>query len=349
MTNDITHEFLTEAEYAELKAKHRKERDGKTRDRIKAVLLADTGWTYRKISEVLFLDEETVSKHVDEYITEGKLKNAPCGGSESKLSPAQTTELIEHLEKVTYTKASHICAYVQQKYNVTYTVDGMTDWLKRNDFSFKKPHEVPAKADPEKQEAFKKEYETLKKELPDNIPIVFVDAVHPTMATKISYGWIKKGQDKPIKTTASRTRVNIVGAINLKNMQVNVEYYVTVNSDSMIEFLKKLKGAYKETPELHVILDNGPYNSSKKTKEYAEKNGIIFHYLPPYSPNLNSIERLWKVMNEYSRNNRFFTCPKEFREALSEFFTDTWEQIRNTMRTRINDNFQTLPKSLFSG
>jgi len=45
--------------------------------------------------------------------------------------------------------------------------------------------------------------------------ILFIDAVHPTMPTKIGYGWIKKGVDKPIATTSSKTRVNIIGAIGL--------------------------------------------------------------------------------------------------------------------------------------
>jgi transposase len=145
------------------------------------------------------------------------------------------------------------------------------------------------------------------------------------MATKISYGWIKKGCDKTIKTTASRTRMNVVGALNLKNMQVNVKDFPTVNSESMIEFFTFLKNCYPDTSKIHVILDNGPYNSSQKTKEFAENNGIILHYLPPYSPNLNSIERLWKVMNEFVRNNKFFACPNEFRKAIIEFFANHLE------------------------
>jgi transposase len=108
----------------------------------------------------LFLDEETVRKHVDEYQTQNKLKSSPSGGSKSKLSLAQTAELVEYLGQVTYTKAANVCDYVHQKYDVMYSVNGMTDWLKYNGFSFKKPHEMPAKADPEKQETFKKEYET---------------------------------------------------------------------------------------------------------------------------------------------------------------------------------------------
>jgi transposase len=338
----MKHDFLTDTERRELRVRNRKEKDRRIADRLKPVLLADKGWTYRDIAEALLLDEETVSKQVDEFKTVGKLANIHVGGSESKLSPSQTAELVNHLDKITYTKAAQVCDYVQKTYNVTYSVNGMTDWLKHNGFSFKKPHEVPAKADLEKQESFKKEYEKLKRDTPDSEPIVFLDAVHPTMATKVSYGWIKKGHAKPIKTTASRTRINIVGAINLKNKQINIKDYPTINSDSMIEYFAFLKSCYPDALKMHVILDNGPYNASKKTREYAENNGIILHYLPPYSPNLTPIERLWKVMNEIARNNKFFTRPKEFREAIMEFFTNTCGVMADTMRVRINDNFQTL-------
>ena len=77
-------------------------------------------------------------------------------------------------------------------------------------------------------------------------------------------------------------------------------------------------------------------------KEAAPKIGIKLHYLPPYSPNLNPIERLWKVMNEKVRNNRFFTSPASFRDAIEEFFERTWSRIDPFLKNRINDNFQTI-------
>ncbi|GHS92271.1 hypothetical protein AGMMS49949_04140 [Alphaproteobacteria bacterium] len=66
-------------------------------------MLVDKGGPFRKIGEALFLDEETVSKHFDEYCETKKL-SIPTGGSQRKLSPAQTTELIQHLKEKTYTK-----------------------------------------------------------------------------------------------------------------------------------------------------------------------------------------------------------------------------------------------------
>ncbi|MGF1756408.1 transposase, partial [Photobacterium sagamiensis] len=66
------------------------------------------------------------------------------------------------------------------------------------------------------------------------------------------------------------------------------------------------------------------------------------HYLPPYSPNLNPIERLWKVMNEKSRNNVYFKSKRDFKEAIDQFFTVTLPEIAGSLTSRLNDNFQVL-------
>ena len=93
---------------------------------------------------------------------------------------------------------------------------------------------------------------------------------------------------------------------------------------------------------IHIILDNGPYNVSKKTKENAQKYNICLHFLPVYSPNLNPIERVWKVMNEKVRNNVFFNSAKEFRKKIADSFDHTWDDIAPQLTSRINDNFETI-------
>lgn len=338
---------MTETERAELKLRHRKEKDGRTRDRIKAVLMSNDGWSYREISKILLLDEETVSKHVEEYRSEKKLRIV-AGGSESKLSEAQADELARHLESRIYLKAVEICAYVEKTYGVKYTVAGMTSWLKKHNFSFIQPSPIPAKADPVKQAQFIEEYKKLKEETPKDEPILFLDAVHPTMATKIARGWIRKGSGKSIETTASRTRMNIVGALELAEMAVHKKDYKTVNSESVVDFFGFVKGEYPNSKKIHMILDNDPYNTSEKTKNAAKEMGIELHFLPAYSPNLNPIERLWKLSNEHVRNNRFFKTAGEFRAAVMEFYEQTWKTIAKDAKNRINDNFQTFKKPSFS-
>jgi transposase len=166
------------------------------------------------------------------------------------------------------------------------------------------------------------------------------------MATKITYGWIRRGSRKPIPTVASRTRLNLMGALNLETMRVTISSYETLDSAAMEQYFDELKLSYPKAPKIHLIVDRGPYNTSFATKEAALKRGIVLHHLPPYSPNLNPIERLWKIMNESVRNNRFFESAKQFRLEIMNFFEITWPKIAHSMVDRINDNFQIL-KSAF--
>jgi hypothetical protein len=67
-----------------------------------------------------------------------------------------------------------------------------------------------------------------------------MDAVHLTQATKITASWIKKGKDKAIKKTGSRSRINVVGAIELGHLENAVvkQYENTVNGEAIVDFLR---------------------------------------------------------------------------------------------------------------
>lgn len=333
---------LTIKEKEELESQHSKERDRRVADRIKAVLLNAEGWTQKQIAQALRIRYETVQDHLNDYLKSKKLM-PENGGSTSHLNLDQTSQLISHLENNTYLKVAHICAYVELTFSVRFTPSGMTKWLVRNNFSYKKPKGSPAKADPEKQAEFIRYYEDLLNTILEDEPVEFADAVHPTMATKVTYGWIRKGKDKLIETIASRTRVNLLGSISLETMDVTIAAHETIDSKAMEKHFAALRKKYPHAPKIHLITDRGSYNTSIETKDAAEKYGIVLHHLPPYSPNLNPIERLWKVMNEYVRNNRVFKTAAEFRQAINEFFTK-WPQIALSMVDRINDNFQILNK-----
>ena len=282
---------VSEVEKEELERQHSKERDGRIRDRIKAVLLTAEGWTQKQIAQALRIRYETVQDHLTDYKNSKKLK-PDNGGSQSQLNLEQTSQLISHLEANTYLKVEPICSYVEQTFRVKFTSSGMTKWLQRNDFSYKKPKGTPAKAEVEKQAEFIKYYEGLLNSLAADEPVEFADGVHPTMATKITYGWIRKGKDKLIKTTASRTRINLLGSISLETMDVTIASYETIDSKAMEKHFALLRKKYPKAPRIHLITDRGSYNTSEETKNAAERYGIILHHLPPYSPNLNPIERL---------------------------------------------------------
>jgi transposase len=332
---------LTPKEKASLEVQHSESTDVRESDRIKAVLLRSEGWTVPMIAQALRRHETTITRHLNDY-REGKL--TPCnGGSQSDLSDAQTEALISHLVENTYHHVYEIIAYVTTTWSISYSIPGMNKWLHRNGFSYKKPKGTPHKADKEEQLSFIERYEKLKSSIALDEHILFMDGVHPSQATKITYGWIRTGKEKRIETTASRTRVNVLGAIELGNLsQAVTEKYDTINSESIASFFEVVRSQYNSSGTIHMILDGAGYNRSEATAKAAIKYNIELHPLPPYSPNLNPIERLWKVMNEKVRNNRFFKNAKEFRQAIETFFKNILPDIGQDLNDRINDNFQIL-------
>ena len=129
----------------------------------------------------------------------------------------------------------------------------MSKWLKANGFRYKKPHGVPAKADKEKQEDFMAYYETLKSSKKDDEIILFADSSHPQHQTRLSCGWIEKGVRKAEKITACQKRINVIGAINLDNHQVEYSNVDWVNAESIKAFLEQVIAANPNAKKIHLI------------------------------------------------------------------------------------------------
>lgn len=288
---------LSAQERANLKQRHKKERDGRIRDRIKAVLAYDQGYSYSEIATILLLDDETIRRHIEDYLKEKKLK-PENGGSTEKLSSKESEKLIAHLSEVTYLYVKDICSYVKKIFGKKYSISGMRNWLHANDFRYKKPHGVPAKANKEEQQKFIKFYKELKEKSAGKEPIYFADSVHPQHQTQLTYGWILKGQRKNIPMTARQYRLNFIGGICLDGHRIVYRQAEKVDAESIADFLIELRRCHPEKCKIHVIWDNAGYHCDKEIQIFAEALAIELHYLPAYSPNLNPIERLWKILHE---------------------------------------------------
>jgi len=229
---------LSTQERIDLQTRHKKERDGRVRDRIKAVLAHDDGYSYSEISRLLLLDDETVRRHIKSYFYQHKL--APeNGGSSSYLTVEESRHLKTHLTEKLYLHVKAICAYVQTQMGKSYSVSGMTKWLQANGFRYKKPHGVPAKADKEKQAEFIAHYEALKSSLGPDEAVFFADCTHPQHQTRLAYGWIPAGIRRAKPMTACQKRVNLIGALNLDNHEIEYRQVDWVNAESVKIFLQQ--------------------------------------------------------------------------------------------------------------
>ena len=334
--------FLDNTERENLKKQHKQERDGRIRDRIKAVLLYDKGWSYQQIAEALFISHEAARQHTLDYEAFRKLK-PQNGGSESKLNSSQSKVLIELLKETIYPSVKDIIALVWDEFEVSYSVPGMTKWLKDNNFSYKKPSIVPGKANGEAQAAWINEYNELKNNLLSDEAIFFMDGVHPTHNTKPSYGWIKKGLRKEILSNTGRQRINITGAIDIISKKVFIREDQTLEATSIICFLKELEKNNPSKKKIYVYCDNARYYRNKAVQLYLATSKISLIFLPPYSPNLNPIERLWKFMNEQVVNNHYYEHFKEFKAKIIGFLSglsDPPKKIFDLLTKRITDNFR---------
>ena len=333
---------LTAEQRSALEAQHRKCRDRRVCDRIRCVLLSAQGWSTSMIAQSQLIHETTVLRHIADYLQSAKL--APeNGGSQSHLSEAQTAELVAYLTENLLPTTQSIMTLVEEWWDIRYTVPGMNKWLHRNGFSYKKPAGVPHKFSEEAQQVFMTAYNQLKCDAGLNEPILFIDGVHPTQGTKLAYGWMPKGRKTVVETTGSRTRMNLMGALNLNDIgKTVIREYDTINSENIARFFIAIRETYPVSQKVHIILDGAGYHRSELVKDWAYVMNIELHYLPPYSPNLNPIELLWKVINEAVRNNRYFNSAPEFRAEIRGFFSEILPDIAGTLSRRINDNFQVL-------
>lgn len=336
-------DFLSQAEIAELKADHRAERELRYGDRIKAVLMLNSGLSPSKVAEYLLLDEKTVRKYLDRYL-EGGLEGLCVDwyrGRVSALSIEQEDSLKAELRSKIYPTAASVIEFVSSEFGVAYSVSGITYLLKRLGFSYKKPQAVPGKADAEAQEAFLAELSALKASKSESDTFLYMDGVHPQHNSHPDYGWLPSGEKTELKTNTGRQRVTLNGALNVETKEIIVREEQVLNCENTIEYFKEIEASYPESANIYIILDNAGYYRCKTIRNYLEKSRIKLLYLPVYAPNLNLIERVWKFFKKKVLANRYYGSFLEFKEACLSFFDkDNWQQHLPELEQLLTPNFQ---------
>ena len=226
--------FLTESQVLELRLTHKQQREKKMADRVKAVLMLNSGFTPEQISQALLLDEGTIHRYVQKFQEAGVSGLLECHytGGQARLTSIQKQELRVFLKETTAQTAKEVVSHLQRTYQLQYSLTGVTALLHRLGFVYKKPKVIPSKADRDKQQSFLQTYHSLKDQLKPQDQIYFMDATHPQHNTQLAYGWILKGKqnDKFVKTNTGRERLNLNGALALKNKTAVVLEEQAINS-----------------------------------------------------------------------------------------------------------------------
>lgn len=331
---------LSSEKIAELERLHRNLRDKRQADRVKAVLALSKGWSPAQVAEILLFDEKTSRHYFERYLSGGAdaLLEDHYHGATAKLNEHQMQALDRYLQDHLFTDAKEVIAYIDTAYQVRYSVGGVTDLLHRLGFSYKKPTHVPGKQDPALQQIFVEEYEHLKATKGDNDPIYFADATHPQHNSIPAHGWIKKGTEKALRANSGRQRLNINGAIDIQTRVPVTGFYETINAQAAWDLFRKIEAKHPNADVIYIIVDNARYYHSRWLKKKLKGTKIKLIYLPPYSPNLNLIERYWKFFKKTVLNNHYYETFDEFRQACKSFFRKRKKYLPE-LKTLLTENF----------
>lgn len=327
-----------------LKRLHKTVKDKRKADRIKLILMLHKGFSQKEVSELLLLDEDTITKWKMNFINrkdnETWLEDnyvAYWG----KLSSQELSRVRQYSQIFTVQNKQEIQDYIRSNMFVDYDLSSVQKLLHRVGLSHQQLHRLPGKVDTDKQAVFAQKYEQITEQLDENQTVVFIDAVHPQHNTEPSKIWSEVGKQRWINSNTGRERLNINGAYNPFTQDVIVRQDKTINGLSTIALFEQITHFYQYTKyQILAFADNGRANKSKLVREWLNKQSFIkVIYLPPYSPNLNLIERLWKFMRKNIINAKYYPQFKDFKKAIWNFF-DNIDTYKEKLKSFIGLKFQ---------
>lgn len=293
--------------------------------RVTCILMLGMGNAPSFVSSCLGIDTSTVYRYRSAYLHGGceELLERRHKGYWGMLDSRQLSLLRKELRTHVYTDAKKVTAYIKQTFGVEYTPQGVVDLLNRLGFTYKKTSEVPCEVDASKQENFVKELSGILSTMEAGSVIYYADGVHPTHNSRSAYAWIEKGERLEQQTVSGRDRVNINGLLNAHDVTDVIAHDCDcINAQSTKELYQEALERHPHAAAIYIISDNARYYHNKELREWTEGTRIKQIFLPPYSPNLNLIERLWKFLRKKVINTGFYRTKEMFRKAIKDFFTN---------------------------
>ncbi len=323
---------LTPTQTLELRHLQRATRERQVYVRVTVVLMLAGGFAAADVADALGIDAASVYRYAQGYGQAATLGDfvtrhyVPYAG---RLTGAQAEQVRAHVGEELRLTAAGIADWVRAQLGVAYSPGGMVGVLHRLGFAYKYTHLVPAKADPVQQQAFLDQ--VLLPLLAQAEPaaatatpplVYFADAVHPQHNTRPERGWIAVGESFPIASNPGRKRLTLTAALNAHDVTDVVTYESgRANGEATIALLSALRERRDQTARgrpIVVICDNASTWRAAAVTEWLDGHrDCRLCFLPPYSPNLNLIERLWKYLR---------------KEVISSFYTPKFSAFADRIR-----------------
>lgn len=153
--------------------------------------------------------------------------------------------------------------------------------------------------------------------------MLFEDEFSLSNTATIGYKWGEVGiQPKIMTKQRGHERITAMGSYNFSTGQITVSFHEKGNYKSFKKHLKKILHTYRGHSKILVVVDNVRYHHSKLLKKWLlTKPKLELIYLPPYSPELNPIERAWWYMRKKITHNRYVHTLKERKVAFWKMFS----------------------------
>lgn len=153
-----------------------------------------------------------------------------------------------------------------------------------------------------------------------HIDLFYGDQTGISELAYVPYGWQSKSENLAIATNHGQ-QINCFGLLSRKNQFFSRITVNSINADFIVDFFEDF--SFKIQKQTAIVLDNARIHVAQKVKErliYWQKRGLYIFYLPPYSPHLKIIERLWKELKARWLKPDDYSSFDNLKYATSEYF-----------------------------
>ena len=299
------------------------------------------------ICAVLGVCENTVRRYLHAYEEGGlnPLTEISLHRPQSELNSFEP-QIRDYLENTPPTTIKQACAEIAALTGVDRKETQMRHYLQSLGAVRRKVCGIPAKADIEAQRVFKEEQlePRLAEAKAGQREVYFVDAAHFVLGAFLGFLW-SLGRVF-VRTPSGRQRWNVLGALHAVTKQlITVSNSTYITSTEVGELLRTL--ARNAVRPITLVLDNARYQKCRFVMDLAAELKIELLFLPAYSPNLNLIERVWKLTKKEVLNSRYHADFQCFRSAIQAFLSRMHETHTDELRTLLALNFQTFTEDQF--
>jgi transposase len=161
-------------------------------------------------------------------------------------------------------------------------------------------------------------------------PVLYSDEVDIHLNPKIGRDWMLRGQQRRIATPGKNQKFYLAGALDVRTGQLVTTGAARKNAALFCDLLDRLAHRYHHARRVHLIVDNYGIHSAHVTRRALAALGgrIVLHFLPPYCPDSNRIERVWQDLHaNVTRNHRCRTMSRLLENARAYLDAYVWRRI----------------------